>query len=221
MSNIFCSSIGKKLVMSLAGLFLCLFLLVHLGINLTLLLNDGGVVFQEAVEFMSLWFIKVFEVILFGGFLIHIIWGVILFFQNWKARPQGYAVTNNSQTSFFSKYMVHTGAIIFIFLTMHFMNFYFVKLGFVSMPEGATGKHDFYHMAIMLFSQPAYAIIYVAFMFFLSFHLNHAFQSAFQTLGMNHKKYTPAIKYIGLAYSIIVPAGFAIIPIYFLCFFGK
>jgi succinate dehydrogenase / fumarate reductase cytochrome b subunit len=58
-------------------------------------------------------------------------------------------------------------------------------------------------------------------MIFLSFHLNHAFQSAFQTLGMNHKKYTPAIKCIGLAYSIIVPLGFAIIPVYFLCFFGK
>jgi len=221
MSSIFGSSIGKKLVMSLAGLFLCLFLLVHLGINLTLLLNDGGVVFQEAVEFMSLWFIKVFEVILFGGFFVHIIWGVVLFFQNWKARPQGYAISNNSQTSFFSKYMVHTGAIIFVFLALHFINFYFVKLGLVAVPAGAEGKHDFYHMAINLFSQPVYSIIYVVFMFFLSFHLNHAFQSAFQTLGMNHKKYTPAIKYIGLAYSIIVPLGFAVIPIYFLLFFGK
>jgi succinate dehydrogenase (or fumarate reductase) cytochrome b subunit, b558 family len=221
MSSIFGSSIGKKLVMSLAGLFLCLFLLVHLGINLTLLLNDGGVIFQEAVEFMSLWFIKVFEVILFGGFFVHIIWGVVLFFQNWKARPQGYAISNNSQTSFFSKYMVHTGAIIFVFLALHFINFYFVKLGLVAVPAGAEGKHDFYHMAINLFSQPVYSIIYVAFMFFLSFHLNHAFQSAFQTLGMNHKKYTPAIKYIGLAYSIIVPLGFAVIPIYFLLFFGK
>jgi len=221
MSNILGSSISKKLVMSLAGLFLCLFLLVHLGINLTLLLNDGGVVFQEAVEFMSLWFIKVFEVILFGGFLIHIVWGIILFIQNWMARPQGYAITNNSQTSFFSKYMIHTGAIIFAFLALHFINFYFVKLGLVPVPAGAEGKHDFYHMAINLFSQPVYAIIYVVVMIFLSFHLNHAFQSAFQTLGMNHKKYTPAIKCIGLAYSIIVPLGFAIIPVYFLCFFGK
>jgi len=221
MSNILGSSISKKLVMSLAGLFLCLFLLVHLGINLTLLLNDGGVVFQEAVEFMSLWFIKVFEVILFGGFLIHILWGIILFIQNWMARPQGYAITNNSQTSFFSKYMIHTGAIIFAFLALHFINFYFVKLGLVPVPAGAEGKHDFYHMAINLFSQPVYAIIYVVVMIFLSFHLNHAFQSAFQTLGMNHKKYTPAIKCIGLAYSVIVPLGFAIIPVYFLCFFGK
>ena len=115
--------------------------------------------------------------------------------------------------------MIHTAAILLVFLALHFINFYFVKMGLVSVPEGATGKHDFYHMAIQLFSQPVYVIIYVAFMVFLSFHLNHAFQSAFQTLGMNHKKYTPAIKFIGLAYSIIVPLGFAVIPIYFLCFF--
>lgn len=221
MSNLFCSSIGKKLLMSLAGLFLCVFLLVHLGINLTLLLNDGGVVFQEAVEFMSLPFVKVFEVILFGAFIIHIIWSAILTIQNMIARPQGYAVTNNSQTSFFSKYMVHTAVVIFIFLCLHLMNFYFVKLGISSPSEGPSpveGPHDFYHMAINLFSKPAYSIIYVIFMVFLGFHLNHAFQSAFQTMGVNHKKYSPAIKYLGIFYSIAVPAGFAIIPIYFLLF---
>ena len=224
MSNFFSSSIGKKLMMSLAGLFLCLFLLVHLGINLTLLLNDGGVVFQEAVEFMSLPFVKVFEVILFGGFIIHIIWALILQVQNWMARPSKYAVTNSSQSSFFSKYMIHTGAVIFVFLGLHFVNFYFVKLGLTNAPAGAQqveGPHDFYHMAINLFTQPVYAIIYIVFMVILSFHLNHAFQSAFQTMGVNHSKYTPAIKWIGLGYSIIVPAGFAIIPIYFLFFFGK
>lgn len=223
MSNFFSSSIGKKLMMSLAGLFLVVFLLVHLGINLTLLLNDGGEVFQACVEFMSLWFVKILEVVLFGGFAIHIIWGVILVLQNRKARPQGYAIANNSQTSFFSKYMFHTGALVFAFLIMHLCQFYFVKLGITSAPEGITqveGSHDFYHMAINLFTQPVYSIIYVVCMVFISFHLNHAFQSAFQTLGWNHSKYTPAIKAIGLAYSIIVPALFAIIPLYFLFFFN-
>jgi succinate dehydrogenase / fumarate reductase cytochrome b subunit len=222
MSNFFSSSIGKKLMMSLAGLFLIVFLLVHLGINLTLLLNDGGEVFQECVEFMSLPFVKVLEVVLFGGFAIHIIWGVIVFVQNWLARPQGYAISNNSQTSFFSKYMIHTAAIIFVFLILHFINFYFVKLGITSAPEGITqveGKHDFYHMCINLFTQPMYSIIYIICMFILGFHLNHAFQSAFQTLGLNHPKYTPIIKWCGTAYSIIVPGLFAIIPIYFLFFF--
>jgi len=225
MGNFFSSSIGKKLLMSLAGLFLATFLLVHLGINLTLLLNDGGEAFRMGVEFMTTNpLIKIMELVLFGGFLIHMIWAVILQIQNWMARPSKYAVTNHSQTSFFSKYMIHTGVVIGVFLVLHFMNFYLVKLGLTEAPKGANtveSVHDFYNMAINLFSQPAYSIIYVCFMIFLSFHLNHAFQSAFQTIGVNHSKYTPAIKWIGLIYSIVVPAGFAIIPIYFLFFFGK
>lgn len=206
--------------MSLAGLFLCVFLLVHLGINLMLLRNDGGEVFRLCVGFMTTNpLIKIMEIFLFGGFIIHIVWAVILQVQNWLARPSKYAVTNNSQTSFFSKYMIHTGGIIFVFLGLHLMNFYFVKLGFSSAPEGIRqleGEHDFYNMAINLFTQPAYSIIYIIFMMFLSFHLLHAFQSAFQTIGVNHKKYSPAIKYIGIAYAILVPAGFALIPVYFL-----
>ena len=225
MGNFFSSSIGKKLLMSLAGLFLAMFLVVHLGINLTLLLNDGGDTFRIGVEFMTTNpLIKIMEIVLFGGFIVHIIWAVILQIQNWMARPSRYAVTNNSQTSFFSKYMIHSGAVIFVFLCLHFVNFYFVKLGLTEAPQGVMpveSEHDFYNMAINLFSQPAYSIIYVGFMIFLSFHMNHAFQSAFQTIGVNHSKYTPAIKWIGLIYSIVIPAGFAIIPIYFLFFFGK
>lgn len=219
MSNFFNSSIGKKLLMSLAGIFLCVFLLVHLGINLMLLRNDGGEVFRLCVKFMGNPVIKIMEVVLFGGFIVHIVWAVILQVQNWIARPTRYAVVNNSQTSFFSKYMIHTGGIIFVFLGLHLMNFYFVKVGLTSAPAGIgeyEGEPDFYNIAINLFSQPLYSFIYMIFMVFLSFHLMHAFQSAFQTVGVNHKKYTPAIKYIGIAYAILVPAGFALIPFYFL-----
>jgi succinate dehydrogenase / fumarate reductase cytochrome b subunit len=208
--------------MSLAGLFLCTFLVVHLAINLLLLLNDGGEAFKTGVEFMTTNpVVKIMEYVLFGGFLIHIIWGTILQMQNWMARPKRYAITNNSQTSFFSKYMIHTGAIIFVFLVIHLMNFYAVKLGLVAVPAGVEGKHDFYHMAINLFSQRLYSTIYVGFMIFLGFHLIHAFQSAFQTLGINHKKYSPAINVIGIIYSIVVSAGFAIIPLYFMFFYNK
>jgi succinate dehydrogenase / fumarate reductase, cytochrome b subunit len=220
MSTLFSSSIGKKLLMSLAGLFLCTFLVLHLAINLLLLRNDGGEAFKIGVEFMTTNpVIKIMEFVLFGGFLIHIIWGTILQVENWMARPKRYAVTNYSQTSFFSKYMIHTGAIIFVFLVIHFMNFYFVKLGLVPIPAGAESKHDFYHMAINLFSQRLYSTIYIGSMIFLGFHLNHAFQSAFQTMGINHKKYSPAINVIGILYSIVIPAGFAIIPLYFMFFY--
>lgn len=222
MSNFFTSSIGKKLIMSLFGLFLIVFLVVHLGINLCLLRNDGGVWFNNAAHFMGTnYIVKVFEVVLMGGFLVHMVWGVLLWFQNLGARgSKGYAVQNNSQTSFFSKYMMHTGAIIFAFLVLHFINFYFKKLGIVPVTNVLEGEEpDFYKDAIELFTQPLYSWIYIVFFVFLAFHLNHAFQSAFQTLGINHPTYTPIIKACGLVYSIVIPAGFAIIPIYFMFFY--
>jgi succinate dehydrogenase / fumarate reductase, cytochrome b subunit len=212
----FYSSITKKVVMALAGLFLISFLVVHLGINLLLLANDGGAAFMVGVEFMTTNpIVKIMEYVLLGGFAIHILIGVIIQIQNWMARPVRYKVEGYSHLSFFSKYMIHTGAIIFIFLCIHFTNFYFVKLGIVSPPEG-VGKEDFYQMATLLFADRFYAILYIVLMIFLGFHLHHAFQSAFQTLGLNHTKYTPFIKAVGTIYSIVVPLGFASIPLVFI-----
>jgi len=213
---LFYSSITKKIILALAGLFLITFLVIHLGINLLLLLSDGGTLYMTAVHFMTTNpLIKVMEIFLFGGFAIHIILAIIIQIYNWMARPVRYKVEGYSHTSFFSKYMIHTGAIIFIFLIVHFSNFYFVKLGWVEPPAGLN-REDFYQMATLLFSNRFYAILYIVLMVFLAFHLNHAFQSAFQTLGLNHSKYTPFIKFVGTLYSIIIPLGFAIIPAYFL-----
>jgi succinate dehydrogenase / fumarate reductase, cytochrome b subunit len=213
------SSITKKIFMAAAGLFLAIFLLVHLGINLTLLRDDDGAWFKAASTFMSTnYIIKIFEIVLFGGFLLHILIGIILTLQNWSARPVGYYKANRSETSFFSKYMIWTGLVILIFLAIHFMNFYFVKLGLVPVPQGAEDKHDFYHMAINLFASPLYSGIYLVLMVVLGFHLNHAFHSAFQTFGLNHNKYNCAIKTTAVIYSIVVSTGFAIIPLYFLLF---
>lgn len=210
------SSITKKVVMALAGLFLISFLVIHLAINLLLLCKDDGSAFMVAVEFMTTNpLVKIMEIFLLGGFVIHIIIGLIIQIQNWMARPVRYKVEGFSHLSFFSKYMIHTGAIIFIFLCIHFSNFYFVKLGLVDPPEG-VGQEDFYQMAILLFSDKFYAYLYIILMTFLGFHLHHAFQSAFQTLGLNHTKYTPFIKAVGTLYSIVVPLGFASIPLYFI-----
>jgi len=214
------SSITKKIVMACAGLFLVIFLLVHLSINLTLLRGDDGGWFNDASHFMGTnYIVKIFEIVLFGGILLHILVGIILTLKNWASRPVGYYKTNKSKTSFFSKYMIWTGLIIFIFLAIHFMNFYFVKLGIVPPPEGLA-QHDFYHMAINLFATPLYSVIYVVLIILLGFHLYHAFQSAFQTLGLNHNKYNCAIKTIALIYTLIISIGFSIIPVYFLFFFN-
>lgn len=202
--------------MALAGLFLITFLVLHLSINLLLLSNDSGAAYLTAVEFMTTNpVIKFMEIFLLAGFVIHILMGVTIQIQNWMARPKRYKIEGFSHLSFFSKYMIHTGAIIFIFLVIHFSNFYFVKLGWVQPPAGVP-QHDFYQMAILLFGQRFYSILYVVLMVFLGFHLHHAFQSAFQTLGLSHTKYTPFIKAVSTIYSIVVPLGFACIPMYFL-----
>ena len=212
------SSITKKVLMALAGLFLVTFLCVHLGINLMLLKDDGGRMFTEAATFMGTnSLIKVFEIVLFAGFLLHIIFGVLVSFQNRAARPIAYTCGNSSDTSFFSKYMFHTGIIVFIFLFLHFIDFYFIKIGLVAPPPGIA-SHDFYHRTLLLFSTPWYSLLYIISFVFLGIHLNHAMQSAFQTLGWNHSKYTDAVKFIGSAYSVFIVLGFSLVPVYIYLF---
>jgi len=210
------SSITKKVLMGLLGLFLALFLCVHLTINLLMLAGDGGLLFSKAVHFMtSHIFIKIFEYVLFGGLLLHMLIGVILTLKNWAARPVKYYKSNSSKTSFFSKYMFHTGVIIATFLLLHFVNFFFIKLGWVDPPVN-TGREDFFPMAVQLFGNPWYSMLYIAFFIFLGFHLNHSIQSAFQTLGWAHNKYDKAIHIISTVYSVIIAGGFSLIPLYFL-----
>ena len=216
------SSITKKVIMSLAGLFLITFLLVHLGINLFLmpLTENHQEIFELLAGFMATNpVIKVFEVVLFGGFIIHIIYGIIVQLQNWASRGSiRYKSGSKTNTTFSSQYMIYTGLLVFLFLAMHMYQFYFIKLGFVSTTfVDAHGHPEFFHIAIELFTtQPLFSIIYIVSFVILGFHLDHAFQSAFQTLGWDHPKYLPIVRAVGKIYAIVVPAGFIIIPLYFM-----
>ncbi len=221
------SSLTQKLILALAGLFLLLFLLVHMGINLFLLpiTENHQQVFVEAAHFMGTNpVISIFEKVLFLTFIIHIIMGLIVQFQNWKARSHRYAVYGKSKTSFGSRYMIHTGIIIFLFLILHFVHFYFIKIGLTKPMEGALtaqqalhAHEHFYEIAKYLFENCLlYSIIYIVAFIGLAIHINHGFQSAFQTLGFNHDKYTLAIKVIGSIYALIICVGFTIIPLYFM-----
>jgi len=208
MNNILFSSISKKFVMALAGLFLLMFLPVHLIINLKLLKKDPEP-FNNAAHFMSTFpVIKIIEILLFLAIFIHIIWGIYLQIQNWLARPVGYARGNKSDTSFFSRFMIWTGASVLTFLVLHFFNFYFIRLGLVQ-----GDPENFYGAAHSLFKIPAYNYIYLACFAILGLHLFHAFSSAFQTLGLNHRFWTPFIKVFAWIYAIALPLGFAFISI--------
>lgn len=210
------SSITKKIIMALAGLFLIAFLLVHLSINLLVLLPDNGRTFNLAADFMvTNPVIQTMQWVLFGGFILHILLGVILQIQNWMARPNRYKVENFAMTSFFSKFMIHTGVIIFLVLILHLINFFFkAKFGEVGTVL-IDGKeyHDMATMVIERFSTLPYVIMYVVWLLFLGFHLDHAFHSAFQSIGLNHTKYTPVIFGISRALAIIIAGGFIIIPL--------
>ena len=208
MNKLLFSSITKKFVMALAGLFLLLFLPVHLGINLMLLKSDPEP-FNRAAHFMASFpLIKIIEILLFTVLIIHFSVGIYNQIKNWLSRPVGYTVRSKSETSFFSRFMIWTGASILIFLVIHFFNFFFMRLGWVS-----GNPEDFYSVAYELFSLPVYNIIYLICFGLLGLHLFHAFSSAFQTLGLNHRIWTPVINVLAFIYAILIPAGFASISI--------
>ena len=212
--------------MALIGLFLCVFLVLHLSINLLMLLPDRSY-FDMGVYIMSTAPVKIMEVFLFGSIALHILLGLLLQIQNWLARPVRYAKKEGMETSFFSKYMIWTGGIIVIFFCLHFMDFFFYKFGWFGCDPAAIGikyiaetdtaaNNNFYDIARYIFASKAYCLVYIGFMILLAFHLIHAFQSAFQSLGWNHPTYAPIIKWVGYIYSVAIPAGFAAIPLYFL-----
>ena len=216
MATIFTSSIGKKFLMSLAGLFLVTFLLVHLGINLTVVIFDDPMVYNKAAHFMSSnILIKIVEIILFGGLLLHLTYALILQVQNWIARPKRYVKANYSNTSFFSKFMIHTAVIILVFLVIHFVDFYFkAKFGHAEeiLVDGQL-YHDFASEIEAKFKVLPYVVFYIAAFVFLGFHLTHGFQSAFKTLGLNNRRWTPVIQVVSIIYSVTVVGGFSIIPL--------
>ena len=210
------SSIGKKLLMSLAGIFLILFLLVHMGVNLLVLVVDDPMVYNKVAHFMSTnILIKIFEIALFGGLLLHILYALILQIQNWLARPKRHSKYNFSNTSFFSKFMIHTAGIIGVFLVIHMIDFYFkAKFGHAEeiLFEGIM-YHDFAAEIFHKFKKLEFVIFYLLSFLFLGFHLIHGFQSAFKTLGLHNIKYAQLIQVLSLIYTIIVVAGFSVIPL--------
>ncbi|TAD96370.1 MAG: succinate dehydrogenase [Bacteroidetes bacterium] len=212
------SSIGRKLVMSLTGLFLCSFLVVHLIGNFQLLKTDSGEAFNAYAKFMTTFpLIKFISYGLYAGILLHIIQGILLTLENGKARPVAYAYSKAGDTSSWaSRNMGLLGTVIFLFLAGHMTQFWgrmhFGEMPMVNLANGDSVK-DLYKITMEAFAQPIMVALYVLAMVALAFHLLHGFKSAFQTLGLTHKKYTPTIETLGYVFAIVIPAAFAVIPI--------
>lgn len=211
------SSIGRKLLMALTGLFLILFLVIHLIGNLQLLKDDGGEAFNVYAQFMTTNpLIITISYVNYTCILIHVIWAIILTSRNRKARgSQGYAVVDNS-SPWTSRNMGILGTFIFIFLVIHLRGFWYEMHwgGIPTANYNGVEVKNLYATVDAAYSQAWYVGIYLFSMLILAFHLWHGFASSFQTLGLNHKKYNPVIAFVGKAFAIIVPALFALIPIW-------
>jgi succinate dehydrogenase / fumarate reductase cytochrome b subunit len=209
----FSSSIGKKFIVSLTGITLILFLIVHAGINSAIFISRET--FNNIAHFMSHNYImRILEVGLFVGIILHIVQALIVWRQNAAARPVNYNVNGSSKNSkWYSRSMGLLGTLILLFLIMH-LNHFFIgtkEALYVTKAE----EHDLYEEMRLVFTDGVSVVLYMIGLVALFWHLMHGFQSAFQTLGLHHKRYTPIIKCLGTAYAIIICVLFALMPLAF------
>lgn len=217
MSKFLTASIGRKFVMSLSGIFLMVFIAVHLGLNLLLIFDDSGELFNQGAHFMATNpLIKIMEPILGLGFVIHIAWSFFLEYQNWKARPVKYAKKNMSgASSWASRNMLILGSLVLVFLVLHIIDFFWViKFKPDEIEQLAKGDYD---LVAGLFKGSVFAcVLYIIGGILLGLHLSHGFWSSFQTLGLNNKFWIKRWQVIAQIYAVVVALGFAVIPLYFM-----
>ncbi|MCE2997818.1 MAG: succinate dehydrogenase cytochrome b subunit [Cyclobacteriaceae bacterium] len=211
-SQLITSTIGKKLIMALTGLFLITFLIIHCAINAMIFLNDGGVTFSHWGHFMGTNpVIRTLEIGLVAGFLIHIVQGILLMKKNRDSRPVRYQVVAPAPNStWYSRSMGLLGTLLLLFLILHTAHFWIPNRA----NQFATGEElNLYQMMLDIFADPLIVAVYILGCISLAWHLLHGFWSAFQTLGLNHQRYNAIIHFIGTAFAIVVPLLFALMPI--------
>jgi succinate dehydrogenase / fumarate reductase cytochrome b subunit len=215
MEHIFSSSIGKKLVMSLSGMFLMVFLIVHAGANVLALF--GSETYNEVCHFMDTNpIVQVMVPVLALGFVIHILYATWLTYSNLKARgAQTYAVSAKTKaSSWAARNMFVLGLIVVGFLALHLYHFW-AKMQLQHFIGGHAAE-DPYSLVAGLFRQPLYAGIYLVWIGALWFHLRHGFWSALQTTGLNNSKWLKRLQATALVYATIIALVFASVPVFFL-----
>ena len=226
-SSVVWSSVGKKLLTGITGLALCVFVIEHLSGNLLLLHEDPEPFNQYAHFLHSLGeLLLLLQFGLAAVFVIHIIVGIRIAMGRDKSRPREmrYYQTANagkpSRKSLGSVSMIFTGLALLVFLIFHLKMFKFgpgVEAGYVD--EHLTQLHgepvrDLHKLVGEEFSKPHVVIGYVGIMLLLGLHLSHGFWSAFQSLGVNHPRYTPIIYSVGIVFAIVMATGFLLLPVW-------
>jgi succinate dehydrogenase / fumarate reductase cytochrome b subunit len=213
--QLFTSSLGKKYLMGLTGFFLIIYLIVHAAINAMIFYNDGGVSFDAAASFMlHNWFIRFLEIGLFAVFILHIIQGLLLWQQNRAARKIKYHVQKYPrEIKWYSRYMGWLGTFVLLFIVMHLAQFWATTKNelYFNGPEV-----NLYEKMREVFTNPVWFTLYMIGLASLLFHLLQGFQSAFQTFGINNRRWIGIIKGIGVFYSIVICLLFASMPLAFM-----
>ncbi|MFP4194665.1 MAG: succinate dehydrogenase cytochrome b subunit [Desulfobacterales bacterium] len=199
------TAIGKKLLMAVTGLGFVGFIFVHLAGNLSFYFGkDAFLRYVETLHKLDP-IIFVAELVLLGLAVIHVSTGTVLFFQNWRARSTRYAVNKTAGgRTIGSRTMPYTGFLILLFLILHLFQFHFID----------RSQMTPYDAAVNTFGNIGFALVYIVAVILVAIHIRHGFWSLFQSLGLNHEKYMPLIRTVGILFAVAIAVGFAFVPIY-------
>jgi succinate dehydrogenase / fumarate reductase, cytochrome b subunit len=199
------ASIGKKLMMAITGLSFIGFLMAHLAGNLTIYAGkDAFNAYAQKLHTLGP-ILKVAEIGLLVFALAHVLTGVWLFYQNYNARPQKYAIKKSGGgRTIGSRTMPYTGLFLLVFVILHLNNFTFTD----------KSQTTIYEIVSNTFANPSYVLFYIVAMAVAAIHVSHGFWSAFQSLGLNHSKYMTIIMILSIVFAVVVGVGFGFLPIY-------
>ena len=215
MAGLTSSTIGRKYAMALSAMFLLIFLIMHLSVNLLSICSPSA--FNAASEFMGYNpFIQfLMQPVLGFAVVFHFVMGFVLELKNRSARPVKYAVNQGSANStWMSRNMIISGLVVLAFLGLHLYDFWWHEINFKYIEANTPDNERFWAELHEKFADPLRVVFYVISFVLLGLHLAHGFQSSFQSVGARHPKYTPVIKTLGTWYSILIPAGFIFIAVY-------
>ena len=206
--------------MGVTGLFMVLFVVVHLLGNSSIFAGPDGInAYAEKLHGLGP-FVWAFRIFLGAMFVLHIVFGVLLTLENWGANPDKYAVKKMLKATFASETMIWTGVLLLSFIVYHLLQFTLRVTPDVVLGNDAKGRFDVFTMVRGSLRILPIALIYVAAMVTLFLHLSHGIQSIFQSIGLNNDKTLPQYGALGKALSVIFLLGYSAIPVFILAGFG-
>ena len=209
------STIGRKFLMALSAMFLLVFLLIHLSVNLLSIFSEDA--FNTASHFMGynplIQFVM--QPVLVAGVIFHFVMGFGLEMKNKNARPVKYAVANNSgNSSWSSRNMIISGAVILAFLGLHMYDFWMHEMNYKYVEALSINETRYWEELHAKFADLWRVIFYAVSFVLLGLHLSHGFQSSFQSIGARHPKYLKCVNTLGTWYSILIPLGFIVVAVF-------